>query len=301
MARSATKRRSGNAPSAASSARAAAALACLVVMAAATFPAAAAACKAQPGPAGSTDDLVTTWSSPCDAGGNADCRACFLWTGVVQRAKKPLGKYVYSSTSTNGGQVSTYRAKILPTAALQGIESIAGKQPASDKLTYDLWSTALGDLIAGKVPGVKAANFPVAMINSLNARSQHQMHVHVGRPQSGAGGAPVFYECIRNAGWTKSPPTAKAWRTIPAGKCDNLPSRSNAPVKLMATTSTAAGVNGAIRAGFSRLTKDMTADAAAQRTAVLVQPDPKGTKGQYLVVLITGSGVNDYSIFGDKP
>jgi hypothetical protein len=290
------KRRSASSSLSAAAVAAAVAAACL--LAAAALPRAAAACVQNVGPAANADDKVTTWSRPCDQGNNADCPACKLWDIAQRNKQNPGDKYAYSQTFVDNGKIANYRAKILPTTALQGIESIAGKSPASDKPTYDMWSTALSAAIAGKMgnTGVAGTNHPVAVINSLNARSQHHMHVHVGKPKSDA-----FFNCANKKNWIKKPPTLKTWDNIPADICNDL-SYAKKTVTLLATTAKAAGVNDAIRAGFKKVntkTHDITTDPAGQRTAVLVQPT--STSGVYLVVLITGSGVNDYSIFGDSP
>lgn len=279
------------------------AVACCLAVAVAALPlAAAATCPASSAgssPANNADDTVVKWALPCDQGNNEKCDACDLWTQTAKPGKA-YGKFVYSRTYTNGKTLSTYRAKILPTVALSGIESIAGKSPAPDKATFDLWSTALKDARAGKLglTGVAGANHPVVWINSLNARSKHQVHAHVGKTQS-----TTYFDCVNAKGWIKSPPALKAWDSIAVGACNNL-SSSNKPVALLATTAKAAGVNDAIRAGLKKVgaaTADITTDPAKMRTGVLVQPHPKNVADEYLVVLITGSGVNDYTIFGDKP
>lgn len=262
----------------------------LVLIVAVTLPLAATAdCSSgNPNDTHNTDDVVNTWGAPCDAGGNARCKACTLWT-LAQRDKTQ--GFSYSSTPGK-----PYRAKIMPTIALQGLENIVNTQPrsAADHATFNLWARALDDAAFGKVPSIttRNSNHPIAWINSLNARTMHHLHIHIGTPTGDA-----FYQCAKKI--INAQPAAGTWDSATGPTCDALSSNKSSVTVRATTTTDANGINQAIRDGFKKqLQADILSDQGALRTGVLVQKAPKGNN--YLVFLITGSHVNDYSIFQDK-
>jgi CDP-diacylglycerol pyrophosphatase len=233
-----------------------------------------------------TDDVVTSWDLACDAGGNAKCNACTLWA----LAKRDAGKSAsYSATKA-------YRAKIMPTVPLAGLESIVSPNPtAADRATYFLWSQALDAAVAGTLPTVKNGrqSHPIAYVNSLSARTMHHLHIHVGTPTGDA-----FYQCARDI--IRTPPSQGKWTDIKAGTsaaCNAL-SMNKSPVAVSATTARPAGINQAIRNGFQRMGGSILADWDPLHTGVLVQKASSGDS--YLVFLITGARVNDYTVFEDS-
>jgi hypothetical protein len=184
-----------------------------------------------------------------------------------------------------------------------GIESIFAANPydAIDKATFFLWKQALTDIAqpAGKIPGVtQAAKTPVVYVNSLAARTRHQLHLHVGQPQNHN-----FFDCAKSV-FNSPPPPPKpdlSWSpVVNGGACENLKAGPNSQVKLIATTAGPNDVNRAIRKGFEKVMATngkITTDPAGIRAGVLVTP-LKNTQN-FLVFIVTGT--NDYKVFGDNP
>jgi CDP-diacylglycerol pyrophosphatase len=236
------------------------------------------------------DDVVHDWSKSCDQSHNYECRACDLWQ-AVRGVTKP---YAYQG----GGPGKQYRSKILPTKPVTGLESIVKGSSADEKATYFLWSKALIDVSNGaaEAKASKTAH-PIAVINSLSARSRHQAHIHVGSAQS-----KDFFECV-NREILKAPPAVGVWKDVSPGQiaqtaCNNLKA-GGFPLSIRATQASGNGINGAIRAGFGGSAAAILTDPKLWRTGVVVQPLAPNKPGQYLVFLVAGS--NDYMIFGDKP
>lgn len=242
-------------------------------------------------------DPVNNWKEPCDRSGNDRCNSCFLF---VHTSKPLIGKHKFAYAHTKA-----YRAKILPTKAVTGLESIVNSHYHSkdDEATFDLWKTGLDAArTKGGLPGVThAASHPIIYVNSLHARTQHQLHAHCGQAVN-----KDWYNCAKPV-YDRPPQKHGEWVTLEASAaCDKL-SASKASVVVRATTSSANGVNEAIRQGFKKMLlketgggKSITSNAAALRTGVLVAPSGGGGgKGgdEMLVFLVTGS--NDYKVFGD--
>lgn len=272
---------------------AACALAAVAALSAPRLAAAAATCdKTLAG--GSKYDAVAAWDKTCNEARNWECKeACQLWNEVARPARGNKLKFAYSGTKNKA-----YRGKILPSEPVTGIESIVAGQPSdpADQATYFLWKQALGD-IAAQAPALKnkiatPARYPVAYINSLVARTQHQMHIHVGQPTS----LSKFYSCAKSV--ITSPPTAVWSKPLSGGACVNLQA-GNMPVSLIGATVGPNDVNKAIRAGFAQVMgaggSAVTTNKMGTHSGVLVMP-VAGSKN-LLVFIVTGT--DDYKIFGD--
>lgn len=251
---------------------------------------AAAACNAKPNPYDTkSKDLVGDWLLPCDAPANIGCPSCSLFSKTVSGKS---GQYVYS-----GSQSGVPRAKIIPTRPLQGLESIVrDKHDLSSLFTQALVDASKGGVLPNKGTTLGPAAHPIAFINSLNAREQHQAHVHVGEAAN-----KNFYNCV--SGILKAPPTAGTWSTTydpKSAACQAL--KVHQDVSIAATSSAGNNISNTIREGFAKhikgaTSKDIQQDPAKLHTGVLVQPNPKVT-GEYLVFLL--SNVNDVTVFGNK-
>jgi hypothetical protein len=267
---------------------AAMAIACLMGLVAVA--AAAPPCKdGNKGDANKSKDNVEDWAKTCADANNDKCHPCSLWIDVVGKAKSG-DTFVYWPTDST-------RAKILPNAPLQGLESIV--RDKEDGKTGFLWARALQDAgVAGKLPRVSGtASFPVAFENSLHSRTQHQMHIHIGQPKT-----TVWQKCVQSV--IANPPAPDSWiKPIQSMACNKL-TQSNPPsVTVRGTTAASADkINRAIRYGFETQVvphskgSDITSNDDLLNTAVLVQPNHKN-QNQYLVFLITGHGVNDHLIY----
>jgi hypothetical protein len=261
----------------------------LVALTALPHGAAAVQCKPSisdpsPGPS----DKVVLWSKGCDDPQNQACDSCTLYQKTVAFKSQP---FIYS-----GSQSGVPRAKLIPTKVLPGIESAV--RDRHDTSSY--WVQALADASKGGVlPGVpNKAKHPIAFANSLNARAQHQLHLHIGEPQSGNTN---FYTCAKKI--ITSPPAVGSWTDAKAydaksSACQAL--RVHRDIVMYATSSAGNKISSAIYYGFTNVikeaqSKDITKDAALQHTAVLVQPK---ANGDYLVFLITNT--NDEKIYGNR-
>jgi hypothetical protein len=231
-------------------------------------------------------DKVNVWEETCAASANTGCGSCSLYRLVEKRANATQ-TYIYTAGGPYG------RSKIVPVKPMAGLESIVNGAAS----TSSFWAQALTDAQAGKIDNVPQTNHPVAYANSLDARDEHQLHVHIGRVDSKKD---LFFECA-HAAFIDAPPGNGNWRTLDSkrGACGALALDKGHNVTMAATTAPASGIDAAIRDGFKAPKVPGTkagaidSDAVLLRTGVLVQ---QTAKGDYLVVLV--SNTDDHLIFG---
>lgn len=266
-----------------------------VAAALALVPGAAAACanNTLPGTNPQTD-AVNDWSKTCDEAKNWVCKDCELWNDYSRPANKSGDKFAYSGS----GPGKSYRGKILPSAPVTGIDAVfaAKFHDPVDKATYFLWSKALTDVVTtGVLHKIDKTTRPIAYINSLVARTQHQMHIHVGKAKNDD-----WYNCAKT--FINNPPTpALKWSpSYTSTACTDLHA-GGYPVSLIATTAGPNDVNRAIRTGLDQMMggpgKDIKTNPVGMHSGVLVMP----VKGSTNLLVFIVSGTNDYKIFGDKP
>lgn len=237
-------------------------------------------------------DMVTKWVDTCGLTENTGCGSCELYRLVVGRAAGTKDTYIYSQDEDSQHQ-KIPRSKIVPVAAMSGLESIV-----SGVTTSSFWVQALGDAKAGNsIQGVPQTDHAIAFANSLDAREQHQLHIHIGA----ANRANDFYNCAKSI--IDKPPSAGSWSKITTdqgnkGACAKLASTKEG-VAMAITTASAAGIDAAIRDGFrnkrvpAAQAGEISKDAVLLRTGVLVE---QLAKDSFLVALIYNT--NDFLIFG---
>lgn len=238
-------------------------------------------------------DMVNVWEDTCAVPANNGCGSCDLYNMVVSRAQG--AKYVYSRDEDSSGK-KIARSKIVPVKPMAGLESIVTKGAG----TSEFWVQALGDAkTGGIIEGVPQTNHSIAYANSLDAREQHQLHIHIGAAINDN-----FYDCARLI--IDNPPSYPTYKTHSSnptsttGGCYNLAITKKYGVAMAGTVVPANGIDAAIRDGFTKMkvpganSGDINSDRVLLRTGVLVEQTPKG---DYLVVLVYNT--DDHLIFGN--
>jgi hypothetical protein len=224
------------------------------------------------------------------------CPGCFLWREIAECKTDTKIVPAYCSDARGYYYTPVFKGKawlIEPTAPGKiGIESLL----TGDADVANLWDQAWKDATAGADRRTQIASKDIAIVvNSMKARTQHSLHIHVGKSLD------TFKSCISQF----KPPTSGWWEEVAHG-CLGLrwfspPSQAppGAITRVWYTRITAPerkSINSFWDKGLKIAQLNVAND---QDTGFAVVGDPSDPNASYLVIF-NGQGVNDHMLIDQE-
>lgn len=230
---------------------------------------------------------------------NIHCPGCYLWREIAECKTEKKGT-VPTYCSDSRGYYYTSGAKaawlIEPTAPGKiGLEAMV--TGSADVDVDNLWDQAWTDATGGRDGRTQIASKDLAIVvNSMNARTQHSLHIHVGKSTD------TFKSCTSQF----TPPTTPGWWAEVAHGCLGLRwFGSGVAPPLGAITrvwytripaAQRASINSLWAKGLSIAQLNVAND---KDTGFAVVGDPADPNASYLVIF-NGHGANDYMLIDQK-
>lgn len=227
-------------------------------------------------------------SANCNATINYGCPSCDLWRNVNECLNSTgrhdcggMGPPVYYSPPNALVPSPASNWLVLPLEPVVGVENMA--RGDAGRSTADAWLYGWADAVAGTTerPQIPARELTI-LINSLDQRTKHSLHLHVGRKSH------AWASCVGNL---PLPPQGVWWRA----SCKGLSLKSSTEpteLKYLWPRGGRANILAAAKEGLALVWPSTTAGVA-----LVAYPHANATTvDENLVIVYEGEEVNDYTL-----